>query len=262
MDKDIAALSERERETLRLLLGGHDAKSIARDLGLSVHTVNERLRDARRKLGVSSSREAARRLAQAEQSAPQSLVDKDFGVAATDPIATGVRPPQHRQGRGVSLAWLAGGMLIMSLIIAAVALSFVFQGSGTSQAQPTPQRIATTTSSNAADSAAAPAALQWLALIDAQRWAESWRGSGSLARAQVGEAQWTAQLQPVRQPLGSVSSRTLQKVTKADSLPGAPAGTYELLEFRTDFAQKSGAVETVVMTREASGWKPVGYFIR
>ena len=46
-------LSEREKEALRLLLVGHDAKSIAGTLGLSVHTVNDRLRDARRKLGVS-----------------------------------------------------------------------------------------------------------------------------------------------------------------------------------------------------------------
>ncbi|GAA0731919.1 MULTISPECIES: helix-turn-helix domain-containing protein [Sphingomonas] len=61
--RDDNALTEREKTTLRLLLAGHDAKSIARELELSVHTVNERLRDARRKLGVASSREAARRLA-------------------------------------------------------------------------------------------------------------------------------------------------------------------------------------------------------
>jgi DNA-binding CsgD family transcriptional regulator len=51
---------EKEKETLRLLIGGHDAKSIARALGLSIQTVNERLRDARRKMAVTSSREAAR----------------------------------------------------------------------------------------------------------------------------------------------------------------------------------------------------------
>src|SRR5262245_57702439 len=65
MQDDLQKLTDREKETLRLLLAGHDAKSAARFLGLSVHTVNERLRDARSKLGVSSSREAARRLAEA-----------------------------------------------------------------------------------------------------------------------------------------------------------------------------------------------------
>lgn len=45
----IQALTEKEKETLRLLVSGYDAKSMARHPGLSVHTVNERLRDARRK---------------------------------------------------------------------------------------------------------------------------------------------------------------------------------------------------------------------
>ena len=83
MGEGLQALSDREKETLRLLLGGHDAKSIARSLGLSVHTVNERLRDARRKLGVASSREAARRLREAERDTPNLLVDKQFGVPGT-----------------------------------------------------------------------------------------------------------------------------------------------------------------------------------
>ena len=42
------ALTENEKQTLRLMVRGHDAKSIARSLDLSVHTINERLRDARR----------------------------------------------------------------------------------------------------------------------------------------------------------------------------------------------------------------------
>src|SRR4051812_30067510 len=62
MKEDVESLSDRERQTLRLLGRGHEAKSIASALNLSVHTVNERLRVARRKLGVSSSREAARLL--------------------------------------------------------------------------------------------------------------------------------------------------------------------------------------------------------
>ncbi len=60
MAEGYQALTEKEKAALRLLLGGHDAKSMASQLGLSVHTVNERLRDARRKLSVSSSKAAAR----------------------------------------------------------------------------------------------------------------------------------------------------------------------------------------------------------
>ena len=79
MRERFGAVSEREKETLRLLLCGHDAKSIALTLGLSVHTVNERLREARRKLGVGSSREAARLLAQVESQGTNFLGDKQIG---------------------------------------------------------------------------------------------------------------------------------------------------------------------------------------
>ena len=61
MTTGLDALTKKEKQTLRLILRGHDAKSAARELSLSLHTVNERLREARRKLGVTSSREAARR---------------------------------------------------------------------------------------------------------------------------------------------------------------------------------------------------------
>lgn len=67
----IGTLTEKEKQTLRLIVRGHDAKSTARSLNLSVHTINKRLRDAR-KMAVSSSREAARILfeAESERSAP------------------------------------------------------------------------------------------------------------------------------------------------------------------------------------------------
>jgi DNA-binding CsgD family transcriptional regulator len=74
-------LPEREKQVLRLLLTGHDAKNIGRALGLSTNVVNERLRDSRRKLGVGSSREAARALALVESATPNILGNKPFGIA-------------------------------------------------------------------------------------------------------------------------------------------------------------------------------------
>jgi DNA-binding CsgD family transcriptional regulator len=57
---DLSRLNAAEREALRLLASGHTAKSIAALTGRSEGAVHERLRDARRKSGVSSSRELAR----------------------------------------------------------------------------------------------------------------------------------------------------------------------------------------------------------
>ncbi len=59
-DSALAALNDKELEVLRLLTLGHTVKSIAVQLDRSEASINERLRDARRKTGVGSSRELAR----------------------------------------------------------------------------------------------------------------------------------------------------------------------------------------------------------
>ena len=58
----LEALNDYELEILRLLANGHTAKSIAARLGRSETAINERLREARRKTGLGSSRELARLL--------------------------------------------------------------------------------------------------------------------------------------------------------------------------------------------------------
>lgn len=55
----IEQLTSREKECLRLLLTPMRAKEVARTTGLSVNTVNEHLKSARRKLGTSDSWSAA-----------------------------------------------------------------------------------------------------------------------------------------------------------------------------------------------------------
>ena len=62
LPSSLEALSDKELEVLRLLAAGHTVKSIAVSLGRSEASINERLRDARRKTGVGSSRELARML--------------------------------------------------------------------------------------------------------------------------------------------------------------------------------------------------------
>jgi DNA-binding CsgD family transcriptional regulator len=109
------ALSDREKAVLRLLAQGHDAKSSARQLGISVNAVNERLRTARRKLEVSSSREAARRLASSELQGSNSFVDKKMGMAVSE-RADEARSQQSK-GSARSFALAVGGICAMSLVI-------------------------------------------------------------------------------------------------------------------------------------------------
>jgi len=259
MDGAVQTLTEREKETLRLLLAGHDAKSIARDLGLSVHTVNDRLRDARRKLGVSSSREAARLLSRAEGGTPEILAPTELGIAPPLPSDTDRPPPGRWRSGDRPLFWLGGGMLIMSFIILAAMLSPGFHDADGPRAQPI---LNASQAPAPAMSAAAVSAMAWLALLDRQSWDDSWNAAGSFFRARVAKPGWAATIKPLRQPLGAITSRRLQSTTRASSLPGAPPGDYEIVMFATDFATKPGSIETVVMAREGLGWTVNGYFIR
>jgi DNA-binding CsgD family transcriptional regulator len=71
----LSRLTEREKVCLRQWLQHKSAKEIARDLGISNHAVEKRLKMARTKLGATSSLEAARMLGEAEgygQAVPQS----------------------------------------------------------------------------------------------------------------------------------------------------------------------------------------------
>ena len=62
----IAKLTEGQRACLRRVLAHQTSKDIARELGVSPHTVDQRLRVAARTLGVASRVEAARMLAEHE----------------------------------------------------------------------------------------------------------------------------------------------------------------------------------------------------
>lgn len=106
------------------------------------------------------------------------------------------------------------------------------------------------------------AANSWVSLVDAKRWDESWSAAGAWFKSQMPQSRWASTIQPVREPLGAVSSRSLKSITKSTSLPGAPDGEYEVVQFQTSFANKAAATETVVLSRETSGWRVNGYFIR
>jgi len=60
---NVDRLSDGQRDCLRLVLAHHNSKEIARELGVSPHTVDQRLRTSMRILNVQSRFEAARKFA-------------------------------------------------------------------------------------------------------------------------------------------------------------------------------------------------------
>lgn len=135
-DADLQKLTPRQKEILRLLLAGFDAKSIARELDISVHTVTEHLREARRHLGVSNSREAARMLGQAEAGPPKNMGPSNIGVGEeAEPIS-----PVARSSSNSRLVYL--GATIMILLVAAALAMTVSDSAPTTQSQATaPEQV-------------------------------------------------------------------------------------------------------------------------
>jgi hypothetical protein len=109
---------------------------------------------------------------------------------------------------------------------------------------------------------AANAATNWLALIDAGRYEQSWQQAGKLFRERVRQTQWASEAKSAREPLGAVQSRTVLAVRFASSLPGVPDSRYAIVQFHSVFAHKANAVETITLMMEDGTWKTVGYFIR
>lgn len=249
MTPEIHTLTEKEKETLRLLVHGYDAKSMARYLGLSVHTINERLRDARRKMAVSSSREAARQLREIEGGAPEFPGARSFGDAVPDTGMTETPSPARTPHPQRRTGWLIGG-LFMSLGLALLIFSTL---PGTADAPAAPLHVA----SAAAETAAAQSARQWLALVDAGDWNGSWDAAGQGLKSLNTSDRWAAVSQSVRTPLGAVVSR---KLIGTDFVPAPPYG-YRVMRFQTSYTNKARATETVSLALEDGGWRVVGYRI-
>ncbi|MDM7967245.1 helix-turn-helix domain-containing protein [Blastomonas fulva] len=249
------SLTEKEKQTLRLIVCGHDAKSIARTLDLSVHTINERLRDARRKMAVSSSREAARMLLEAEGGGvtPQYVGDSPIGDDVRAPTADQENAPTPGAEPKRSLI-LTGVLMTLTLgLLALTALPFTTTAPTT--ATPAPTQVAMQEeATDPVNPEVVNAARAFLTLIEQKRWEDSYAATGTAFRRLNTLQVWSQVSEAVHARYGSTVSRTL---LSQQNLPAPPAG-YEVVKFRTVYANKQQAVETVTLDREDGKWVVVG----
>jgi hypothetical protein len=111
--------------------------------------------------------------------------------------------------------------------------------------------------------AAVDSAHQWLAQVDAEKYAASWDSAARFFKKSVSKEQWTKMLQASRAPLGQLVSRRLISATYTTTLPRAPDGQYVVIQFSSSFDQKNSAVETVTPMLDQDGqWRVSGYFIK
>ena len=240
MHEGIDTLTEKEREALRLIVRGHDAKSMARTLDLSVHTINDRLRAARRKFSVTSSKEAARLLLAEE--VPENLGHKELGGDTAQEREKERTVPTEYRGEpqsGLDLSVLLGGIVLMTTL--ALIAAALLQGS-------TPSAVADngpveTTKLERAESFARDATK----FIDD----DSVFDPSLPANAPVDDPDFEAwnKLVERRLEFGKATAREAQRI----DIVNRQGSDEWIVRFRTDFERLKGAYEKVVLMESDDG---------
>jgi len=107
------------------------------------------------------------------------------------------------------------------------------------------------------------AALDWLKLVDAGNYAQSWECGATILKNAVAKEQWLQILKDGRAPLGSLTSRELTSAEYQSGLPGAPRGEYYVIQFTSTFANRRSVTETVTPMLDKDGrWRVAVYYVK
>jgi Protein of unknown function (DUF4019) len=105
---------------------------------------------------------------------------------------------------------------------------------------------------------------QFLSLVDAKKYGESWDTSSDLFKQSVSRSEWSTQIVKAREPMGALASRKLKEAKPEHDPQGAPPGDYLLMTYESVFAsQGKPYTESLVLVKSPDGrYRTVAYFIR
>jgi DNA-binding CsgD family transcriptional regulator len=222
-----SGLNPRELEVLQLLAAGHTIKTIAARIGSTETAINERLRAARRKTGIGSSRELARLLE------AQKIWDRKIDLSPPgDPANSQPQPAQA--GRN----WSKGTILMaLALPVTGVALIMAMAASAPQAATPV-----------AAQAISRPSPLVGSWALDVSRIpAEERPQRVTMTFRQAPNGRWTTLVEIVA-PDGS--SQHAESTAATDGVPVPISGT---MDFIDTVALRQPAPNTLVMTLGKNG---------
>ena len=223
----LSGLSARELEVLRLLAAGHTIKTIAALIGSTETAINERLRAARRKTGIGSSRELARLLE------AQKNWDRKIDLSpAGDPTNSAPQPAQAGQN------W-SKGTIIMAVALPVTAIALIMAMASAAPQAATPV---------AAQAISGPSPLVGSWALDVSRIpAEERPGRVTITFRKAPDGKWTSLVEIVA-PDGS--SRHAESTAATDGVPVPIAGN---MDFIDTVALRQPAPNTLVMTLGKNG---------
>ncbi|WP_197042112.1 helix-turn-helix transcriptional regulator [Sandarakinorhabdus oryzae] len=222
-----SGLNPRELEVLQLLAAGHTTKTIATVLGSTETAINERLRAARRKTGIGSSRELARLLE------AQKIWDRKIDLSPPGD-ATNTQPQPAQAGR----TWSKGTILMaLALPVTAIALVMAMATASPPAAAPVAAQSITR---------ASPLVGSWA--LDVSRIpAEERPGRVTITFRKAPDGKWTTLVEIVA-PDGS--TRHAESTAATDGAPVPISGT---MDFIDTVALRQPAPGTLVMTLGKNG---------
>jgi hypothetical protein len=113
------------------------------------------------------------------------------------------------------------------------------------------------------DAASQKSAEEWLALVDAGKYEDSWSQAHSLFKENVAKEQWVAGVTDLVTRLGKIKSRKLKEATPTKNVPGAPPGDYTIFVYDSSYENLPAATDTLVTAKDKDGaWRVTGYFVK
>jgi len=114
-----------------------------------------------------------------------------------------------------------------------------------------------------AKAASARAATErFLAMVDDDRFAESWNMSAALIREKIPREKWAGKLKLFRAQYGKMLGRKEKEIRYSTEASGNNQGEFITLIFTADYERRKGAEETVtVMLEDDGNWRVGGFFV-
>lgn len=107
------------------------------------------------------------------------------------------------------------------------------------------------------------AAEEFLQLVDAEEYNQSWEISSDLMRDKIFIEVWSRQVPVMRDKVGPLISREQNEASSSESAEGAPDGEYMVLKYSSSFQKQQSAIETIILVLEEDRqWRVAGYFIK
>lgn len=107
------------------------------------------------------------------------------------------------------------------------------------------------------------AAEDFLHLVDAEQYEQSWESSSALMREKIFLEVWNQQIPAMRDRVGKLINRKQDSSSISDWATDAPDGQYLTIIYASSFEKKATVIETInLVLEEDNRWRVGGYFIK